>query len=174
MKIVRTPSQQGYLRGQDSNWWIPNASFGYYCWKIHVGHLFLWCISEFQQIRYFTNGLHECYISRSACCLVKYSGRRLRIIILHKNGLMFRLLPLGTTVHINKTGRKLVAGDDHYKQHFSKKNSFLLVKSLPLIFHINSTLITRTLTGTANSIVCYKLCFQSPIVKFFPLTITFL
>jgi len=44
------------------------------------------------------------------------------MIHLHKNSLMFRLLPLGNTVHTNKTGRKLAGGDHLYKQAFSQQN----------------------------------------------------
>jgi hypothetical protein len=87
------------------------------CWS-----LFLWCVAGFQQILHFTNDLHEYYISRSTCCLVKYSARKLGMIHLRKNSLKLRLLPLGNTVHINKTGRKLAGGAHLYKQFFSQQN----------------------------------------------------
>ena len=70
-------------------------------------------VVNFRVPAHFTNDLHEHYISRSTCCLVKHSARRLGMIHLHKNSLMLRLLPLGNTVHTNKTGRKLAGGDQH-------------------------------------------------------------
>jgi len=44
------------------------------------------------------------------------------MIHLCKNSLILRLLPLGNTVHVNKTGRKLAGGDHLYKQFFSQQN----------------------------------------------------
>jgi hypothetical protein len=44
------------------------------------------------------------------------------MIHLNKKSLMLRLLPMGNTVHINKTGRKLAGGHHLYKQFFSQQN----------------------------------------------------